>query len=177
MFGNVEISIYLGSLSTSVCEEFVSKLKQVFVWLHVQADDALVWSGSSSGCYKVSSGYRWLTANGEYWNSQSEWRWLWMLPITEKCKVFLWLLMHNALPTNFLCLRRGLASSGICSKWYEEVESQLHCLRHCVKVREVWQLVGTYEECGLGFQDVNQWLRHLMTSVNCRLYCATLWWI
>ena len=84
--------------------------------------------------------------------------------------------MHNALPTKFFRWRMALASLDICSKCYEEEESQLHCLRDCVKVREVWHLVGTYEEC-LGFQHIALWLHHLTSSVNCPFYCATLWWI
>ena len=71
-----------------------------------------------------------------------------------KCKVLIWLIMHNALPTNDFRVVRGLASSQTCSRCFLEEETQLHCLRKCVKAKEVWQLVEGFVDYGLQLEDM-----------------------
>lgn len=85
--------------------------------------------------------------------------------------------MHNALPINFLHFKRDLAATRIYSRCHAIEESQQHDLKDCEEFMEVWHMVGTNEDCGMGIHEVKQWLHHLMALDNCSLYCATLWWI
>lgn len=59
-----------------------------------------------------------------------------------KIQYLIWLLLHNALATNALRHKCGLASNPYCDQCSGNEESSLHCLRECTHAKEVYLRVG-----------------------------------
>lgn len=59
------------------------------------------------------------------------WRSLWKLHVPTKIKVFVWLALHDILPTreNLVCQR--IVADGTCELYQRENESVLHALWEC----------------------------------------------
>ena len=89
---------HIYSLVTLYCDEVVNKL-------HIQ--DSLVQANGPLGCYSIASDYLWILRNRMGCIIHHDWKWKWKLTITKRCKVLLWLIMLNALPTNVSGLLRG----------------------------------------------------------------------
>ena len=104
--------------------------------------DGCYWLDTGPGCVSAAVMYRWLLAKEKGWDSHVDWRWLWKLKCPEKIKLLLWLVFHNALPTNCLRYQRGLAMSAQCSRSGEEDEDVLHCLRDWSFSSAVWRSIG-----------------------------------
>ncbi|KAK9046129.1 hypothetical protein V6N11_052029 [Hibiscus sabdariffa] len=64
-------------------------------------------------------------------NAHSSWRIIWALQVPQRIRVFMWLVMREALLTNVECTRRHLSPSGICQLCNREDEAVLHVLRGC----------------------------------------------
>ena len=84
-----------------------------------------------------------------------DWHWLLKLKCLEQIKLFLWLLLHNTLPTNALRFQRGLAVSSCCPCCGELVEDDMHYLRNCYFVASVWSAIDFNSFMSLG--DRNMW--------------------
>ncbi|KAF7836001.1 putative ribonuclease H protein At1g65750 family [Senna tora] len=61
-----------------------------------------------------------------YLGGEVDWKWVWKLKLPENVKFFLWLAFLDALPTNALRFKRGMSSSGACTRCNEDMESH-HC--------------------------------------------------
>ncbi|KAG5524857.1 hypothetical protein RHGRI_031506 [Rhododendron griersonianum] len=57
----------------------------------------------------------------------------------EKFKTFLWIILHNSLPTNHLRARRGFATSDVCPRCNTFSDSISHLFRECNKAKELWR--------------------------------------
>lgn len=68
--------------------------------------DRLIWKLSPDGTYSVSLGYHLLLTTQEAFstsvdfNHRVDWIWLWKLPIPPKYTMFLWRLLHGAVPSS-----------------------------------------------------------------------------
>jgi hypothetical protein len=62
------------------------------------------------------------------------------LRVPEKVKFLLWLIFHDASPTNLLRYDRTLSQSMSCPRCSISIETVLHCLPGCGMVRNIWFL-------------------------------------
>lgn len=78
--------------------------------------DCWVWNGNHDGIYKASTGYGWLIERSREWNASGDWKWVWRAAASAKVQFLLWLISHDALPTNQMKHNRGIAPSPSCGR-------------------------------------------------------------
>ena len=105
-----------------------------------------------------------------------DWCWLWKLKCPEEIKLFLWLLLHNALPTNVLRFQRGLATSSYCSRCGEPVEDDIQCLQNCHFAASVWSSIGFSSFISLRNRNMWDWVKGMIKHDQFSLFlCRTRW--
>ncbi|KAB2621987.1 hypothetical protein D8674_024169 [Pyrus ussuriensis x Pyrus communis] len=87
-------------------------------------NDRLIWDLSKNGSYLVKSGYRWLQGRSLARRDKRRpsvrgvpkafWKGIWKLEVPPKLRHFLWLTVHNCLPTREALFRRW---SSLASTW------------------------------------------------------------
>ena len=100
--------------------------------------DSLAWAFSKDGWFSIKSAYllaRDLNPLNSRLNSVS---WVWKLEAPPKILFFLWLCLHNSIPTCVILGSRGLSLSPLCPICSEENESIDHLLRRCKTAAELW---------------------------------------
>ncbi|KAK8673098.1 hypothetical protein V6N13_111454 [Hibiscus sabdariffa] len=114
--------------------------------------DELVWRCDSTGVYSPKSGYRLLSESAIHHQSLSLEAYsslfysffssLWELQVPAKCKIFMWRLMHNFIPTFAnLCFRK-LAVRNLCPLCELHVDTTAHMLFSCTFTQQILSLVG-----------------------------------
>jgi hypothetical protein len=66
------------------------------------------------------------------------WRWLWKSWAPDKCKIFLWLAIHNRCWIAYRLAKSGLPHPDKCPLCDQEEETIQHFLTSCVVARQVW---------------------------------------
>lgn len=122
--------------------------------------------------------YLWLLHSQRNLSNQQNWKWIWKTSAPAKVQFLLWLIAHEALPTNDLRHKRGLASSSSCQRCSCSVEDILHVLRDCPHAREVWYSSGmTFASSFFTHQSPAQWvLENIQSDMEC-LFLAGVWWL
>lgn len=139
--------------------------------------DCRIWNPDLSGCYEDSSDYDWLIQRmGIMEDNQDSWRWVWRLPTTEKCRFLVWLICHDALPTNCLRSSRGLGSSPTCGRCHNSLETALHCLRDCTSAMRVWHILRFVHEPGFFANVARVWIKTHVSMERGISFLSTLWW-
>lgn len=94
------------------------------------AEDKLIWRNDKSGVFSVGSAYRAISVR----SSQEEWLgWgkIKRLPVQQRVTIFVWLLAHDRLVSNYNRWRRRLTGSPLCTLCEEREESCLHAICDC----------------------------------------------
>ncbi|KAK7245764.1 hypothetical protein RIF29_40613 [Crotalaria pallida] len=138
--------------------------------------DVWAWKSSVDGEYSAVKGYRWLCNKSDNLLDEVSWSWVWRIKCHEKIKFLIWLVLHNAVPTNDFRFRRGMVSSPNCARCGAGFESVLHCLRDCSLSTELWLRFG-FENQDLMCMDVWSWIRNMVDSDRCQKFLAVLWWV
>ncbi|KAK8476102.1 hypothetical protein V6N11_071089 [Hibiscus sabdariffa] len=100
--------------------------------------DMVAWKCTPTGIFTVSSAYENLLS--ESWDScDSKWTGIWSLPVAQRVRMFLWLVLRQRLLTNAERARRGMSSDPSCSCCGFFNETILHILRDCPPMRSFWQ--------------------------------------
>ncbi|KAF7838841.1 putative ribonuclease H protein At1g65750 family [Senna tora] len=100
-------------------------------------EDMIIWRHSQDGSFSTRSAYRAISRN-VVGHSNSFWRLLWKWKGMERDRTFLWLCGHDQLLTNEARKRRGLTDVDVFCHCGMDVESLLHTLRDCRKVKPLW---------------------------------------
>ena len=101
------------------------------------ADDLVSWKFGPLGRFSVKSVYNVLTISdsGPYHKK------IWKGKVPAKIKIFLWLLMNNAILTKDNLLRRKWVGSPICYFCNQE-ETVAHLFFQCSTAKAVWAIVA-----------------------------------
>ncbi|KAK9001422.1 hypothetical protein V6N11_083206 [Hibiscus sabdariffa] len=100
--------------------------------------DTVAWKLTPTGSFSIASAYDNLV--DPTWDApDSKWYCIWLLPVTQRIRVFLWMVLHQRLMTNVERVRRGLSSDPSCPSCGCCYESILHILRDCPPTRCFWQ--------------------------------------
>jgi hypothetical protein len=141
-------------LHTSLPQELRMQILRVGIPQLWSGTDTIRWKHKPDGNYTAASAYEWLTdVQG---NDARIWKLIWRYFAHEKVHFFLWLLVHNALPTNqkrYVC---HLAPSQACTRYGCDIEDTDHILRYCTASRAVWSRYRTiipYADAPLPFRD------------------------
>lgn len=150
--------------------------------------DRLVWTQAADGQYSVSQGYHQLLAQQEassftaLSNFSINWEWLWKIDLPPKFLLFLWRLLHHAIPTTAILQQHHLNVPQSCVLCSGEDESLHHLFVHCHFARAVW--FGS--SLTLLAEDFSSWLRNYLTlfcrskqllASQCKLFIILLYYI
>lgn len=135
----------------------VDKLEQHFMKENIDAiiqiplprsreEDAVLWHFDKRKEYTVKSGYQ-IALNLKFPNAPTNsengyrhWKFLWMLDLPKKIKIFMWSVMKNILPTAKHLWKGKSLQDPICQRCKKEVETIKHVLVECKAARKVCEL-------------------------------------
>ena len=83
----------------------------------------------------------------------------WKIPCLKKIRYFVWLICHDALPTNAFRYRRHLVSDPTCMHYGALLEDSMHCLRDFSLSVHVWQFFGYVTKENFMVSSVTNWVR------------------
>ncbi|KAJ1411857.1 Ribonuclease H-like superfamily [Sesbania bispinosa] len=133
----------LSSLATPLSEELVSGVSNIRIPLvPSEDDDGWSWGHGTYGTYSCKEGYNWLRLQNNNSPPTRPWCWVWQIQAPEKVRFFLWLSLHNSIPTKAILHRRGMVGDDLCLRCLAHTETVLHCLRDCTHARHVWAHMG-----------------------------------
>ncbi|KAK8558217.1 hypothetical protein V6N13_038690 [Hibiscus sabdariffa] len=69
------------------------------------------------------------------------WKKLWKLPVTQRIRVFMWLVFSQCLLTNAERARRHLTTSNSCPLCHNGIENIEHVVRTCSKAQRIWEAI------------------------------------
>ncbi|KAK8998926.1 hypothetical protein V6N11_070105 [Hibiscus sabdariffa] len=116
----------------------------------VTATDALSCNLTLTGTFSVSSAYAHLLASA--WEAiDPKWSWVWSLAVTQRIRMFVWLILKQRLMTNEERCCRGLSSDASCSSCGCVSETIIHILRDCPPTRVLWLSIIPPERCASFF--------------------------
>jgi hypothetical protein len=109
----------------------------------IELPDKITWRFTENGVYSSRSAYR-IQFIGSYANH--EWDRLWKSKVENKCKFFLWLLLHN----NRIIWQGGHANT-ICQIC--QPKSAFHIMAQCSISRQIWAQMASW--IGINMQSCN----------------------
>lgn len=87
------------------------------------------------------------------------WSRIWQLRVQQCVKVFVWMLGHDRILTNFLRWRRGLSATSDYERCHGEREDALHVIHDCQSSKEVWECFQPPElKDGVLNSDMKTWI-------------------
>ena len=66
---------------------------------------------------------------------------LWKIKGPQRLKMFMWVMVNDALLTNHVRARKGLSSLDTCILCGSSSDTTLHALRNCIYVKELWKSI------------------------------------
>ncbi|KAL9839956.1 putative reverse transcriptase zinc-binding domain-containing protein [Arabidopsis thaliana] len=106
------------------------------------AHDRLAWGMTSDGRFTVKSAFAMLTNDDSPRQDMSSlYGRVWKVQAPERVWVFLWLVVNQAIMTNFERKRRHLCDSDVCQVCRGGIESILHVLRDCPAMSGIWDRI------------------------------------
>lgn len=140
------------------------------------AEHVVIWGDSESGSYTAKSGYKWLTQNHSSHDTRNEqWSWLWKLPILENMKHFLWLALHESLPTNSFLVKRHIFVDSSCNRCGATEETILHTIRDCPLARMVWLKLQVGHNKIFANANATGWIRSNLAGTQSTLFAVSCW--
>lgn len=97
----------------------------------IMNSDVFAWRFSQDGSFTVSSAYRAQITDTSFFGNVAIWKHIWNWDRPQKIKFFLWLIVHNSLPTRSILLNKHITDDPRCPFGCASDESILHCLRDC----------------------------------------------
>ncbi|XP_074291074.1 uncharacterized protein LOC141617835 [Silene latifolia] len=106
-------------------------------------EDSLYGIGTSTGKFSIKLALGFLQSE----NTTDEiepiiWRTIWLLPIQQRVRMFLWLAGHERIMVNVNRVKQNMGDNPLCPRCEEDEETTDHLLRHCEISRQVWSLLG-----------------------------------
>ncbi|KAF3521296.1 hypothetical protein F2Q69_00050644 [Brassica cretica] len=115
---------------------------------HPETEDIFIWQPLPSGVYSERSGYCTAVSQKQTSSSPQAFNWIrhvWKQECTPKMKVFLWSIIHKALPLGGNLQSIGVRSEAVCIKCKEQ-ETAIHTFFICPFARDLWEKVPLKQE-------------------------------
>ena len=137
--------------------------------------DKLLWKHSKSGDFEVKTAYRLLLKDCLASSIDSHrvnlveskiWALIWKIKLPQKIWTFIWILLHDCLPTLQLLKIRGISDDKLCPMCNYEEESASHLFLLCPFARACWHGSSLAVHTS-NFSDifVQQWLINLNNAL------------
>lgn len=168
----------LQGLSTMLSPALIETIQTVPapMTLDPRLPDTWTWKHAAQGHYTCSNGYYWLLNQHRNWDVNINMRWIWRLKVPAKVQHFIWLCLHNALPTNARRHHCNMVASSSCTRCSSPMEDLLHCLRECPHSKEVWLRLGMGAHPNFFSQaETNSWIYDMIHSTSMYIFIAGLW--
>ena len=140
-------------------------------------DDVVVWCLDLSGRYSIRSIYHWLLKPNFDFLPHYGWNWVQKLKLPEKIRFLLWLVSHDALPTNSSCFARHLYGTNLWSQSMEFEESILYYLHDYIKPHQIWNSLGFHCFQSFFFADLYAWFHDSCLHDEGIVFMLVVWWI
>ena len=116
-------------LSLDLPKELQSQIQEVPFSLDLNTEDVSCWAFSKDGSFSLKSAY--LLAKGLNPLNPSAFtcEWIWKAATTPRIMFFLWLSIHNSVPTCEVLGSRGFTLDTICPIYRRETETLQHIIR------------------------------------------------
>ena len=146
--------------------------------------DLRYWKGSTHGGFSIKHAMK-IMREDQAIPSHPKWDIIWRLPVQQRIRVFLWLLLHERLLCNTNRVMRHLAVDPRCARCtLQQDESLLHVFRDCTAARQLWAQIGGPARSASFFSgSLQSWLLHNLNPVDPNLsekwvicFALTLWW-
>ena len=129
-----------------------------------QTRDSLMWAHSKNGSFSIQAAY--LIARGlNPLNPVSvSYKWVWRTDTLPKIQFFIWLCLHDSLPTTYVLGSRGLNLDKMCRMCNKGNETINHLLRECEVAHLFWLQVQVPHYYRNSFKlPLKEWLEY-----NCK---------
>lgn len=131
--------------------------------------DTLYWGLTHQGKFTVQSIYNKLLHHCLPTVSQTstpQYAWIWKIPVTSKIKTFLWLIIHNRLPTRQYLHHIGILLDDRCKICNSAQESINHIFLNCPNVHSMWAQLGLTDVVNHinRLSQPSEWLMPLMKA-------------
>jgi len=146
-----------------------------------EVGDRVIWAADNSGKFTIKSDVKLLRPTDSH--TETDRKWMWKIRISQRIKLFLWLVLHLKILSNAERFKRQMISSPQCDLCLGELEDLEHILRSCPKAREVWQELRIE---GLryiaGEEEFSKWIRQNLQRTHddpdwSTKFMITLWYI
>lgn len=161
-----------------------AKLEMQSVFMEATSPDLLTWEPALNGTYSAKNAYRWLTHTAKESLApplahSERWSWIWRLNLPENVKHFVWLVMHDSLPTNHVRFLQHATGDGSCPRCGASAETITHALRDCTHASTVWHTLGHASSQQFFLMDPCHWMKSHATNMHhgslFTIVCWTLW--
>ena len=127
--------------------------------------DKIVWHYSTNGKFQVKKAYTILLNENlpSHLNSPTippkVWKTLWKVPLPQKILLFVWKVLHSALPVRNTLIHRGINCFDTCPFCQKDGESLDHLFLNCPFSRAVW-LGSDLTSCidTLPYHSISDWI-------------------
>ncbi|KAF7821450.1 ribonuclease H [Senna tora] len=158
------------SFSAFLPNDVLSTIESIHPPASWAGKDRLAWSPAADGVFSIKSAYSKLTENLTD-NTNETWSKIWRIPAMERVRVFIWNFAHDALMTTSNRKTRGYCDNDICPKCQGGIESNLHAIRDCPTIKDVWKkLVDPDKWLEFSTMNSKDWV-----SANLRKNCGARW--
>ena len=125
-------------ISFELPDQVLNVIKAPPLSLNPNIEDTLHWAFSKDGIFSLKSAYL-LARNLNPLNLETNpIAWVWQVEASPKVQFFLWLCLHNSVPTGDVLGSRGLNIDPICSLCQRDNETIEHLLRSCEVAQRFW---------------------------------------
>src|SRR4051812_14468467 len=101
------------------------------ICLNSLVPNLLTWKSNLDGIYTARDGSYWLIKLELVQNTtcNNSWKWVRHIHAPEKVKLFVWTTLHIPLSTISMLHHYSMLETSLCSRWNQDAEMSLHCLR------------------------------------------------
>lgn len=95
-----------------------------------------------------------------------QYTWLWKIPVPSKIKIFLWLIIHNSLPTRQYLHHIGILIDDHCQICNSAQETINDIFLHCPNIQQMWTHLGLMDVINhiSRFSHTSEWLMNIIKT-------------
>jgi hypothetical protein len=108
------------------------------VFINEDIEDIFIWGPSIYSTYTTKSAYSWVLDNTALPQPSLSWSWIWKLKLPNNICHFVWIILHNSLPTNYTIFTHHIFIDVFCYRCDVDLETIIHTLRDCPQTHQVW---------------------------------------
>ena len=125
-------------LSFDLPEHILNAIKATPLSCSHETEDSLQWAFSKNGFFSLKSAYLLARGLNPLNLDTVSVDWVWKVETYPKIQFFLWLCLHNSVPTGEVLGSRGLRLDTICNLCHQSMETIYHPLRGCGLAQDFW---------------------------------------